>query len=50
MKPKNQSEKCPHKWNDLAVINYPPETSVVCNKCGRELIKGKPQPYAKTNN
>jgi len=41
-KQKKVKEKCLHKWEDLAVINYPPETSVVCNKCGEVLIKGKP--------
>ena len=39
-KPKQIDKKmCSHKWNDVAVINYPPETSVICNKCGKELIK-----------
>ena len=45
----SQKKRCFHKWEDLAIINYPPETSVICNKCGKELIKAEfPKPI-KTN-
>jgi len=35
----NQKKKCFHKWEDLAIINYLSETSVICNKCGEEVLK-----------
>jgi len=34
-----EEKECPHKWEDIAVINFPPETSIICGKCGKNLLK-----------